>query len=295
MKASKLALALVLTASVLSAETRPFNDFAYSAALRIQNRRTWEITTNDLPEGRADDVLYVLRRENSIPELLRLKDQVTIDKRMAQFIAARGQGRMLRRWLKESCSPWMLERLAPLLYEEDVPHRRPGEDDDLGDMGYSMTVAAIMANIVATSREFPEEVRKAAAGIPGLASNYNSELITVMRRWWETNGAHVRAEQYDKVTSPIYTPAQYDWPAVAPAVVRPKPEPPPPSAPSTNPPAARPVVPPAPPPPSNTQASAACSLTPVPPPPARRRWPVAALTALVLLGAGFALTRPRWR
>ncbi len=43
MKASKLALALVLTASVLSAETRPFNDFAYSAALRIQNRQDWRL------------------------------------------------------------------------------------------------------------------------------------------------------------------------------------------------------------------------------------------------------------
>lgn len=161
-----------------------------------------DLTKADLPAGFENEVLAQLRKIHFIADLIRLNDQVTIDKVIQQYKEVQGKDTALRNALENCCAPWILDELAPLLYEEDSLNPRSWHDS-FGvswDVGYSMSVAEVMTTIVGKSPEFSDEVRKTAtASNPYPYHCIDPMRIALMRNWWKLNKDAILAERFAEV------------------------------------------------------------------------------------------------
>ena len=88
-----------------TADDWQLREWVSNEALRLENMRIAEVTTNALTEGREEDLLQELRKRKAISLLLRLRDPKTTEDVLKEFKAARGKCSGLRRALASSCSP----------------------------------------------------------------------------------------------------------------------------------------------------------------------------------------------
>jgi hypothetical protein len=189
------------------AEVRQSREWASSEAVRLQNMRITEVTTNAFTVGREEELLQELRKRKAIILLLRLRDRKTTEDVLKEFKGARGKCSGRRIALAKSCAPWLLDDLAPLLYEEDTFYKREWNEggDGHSDFGYSMSVAQIMTRIIASSPEMPAEVRGSAGALRGVDENsLHVGLLDMMRQWWKVNESALREERYAEVTPPAF-------------------------------------------------------------------------------------------
>ena len=75
------------------------------------------ITRQSLPKGKEEEVLQVLRRKGVYDVLFRLNDQPGIDEFIAKYREKRGLGYRLVQELEMCKAPYILDELAPSLYE----------------------------------------------------------------------------------------------------------------------------------------------------------------------------------
>lgn len=204
-------LLLFLLCLPAAADDWQLREWASTEALRLENMRIAEVTTNALTEGREEDILQELRKRKAIGLLLRLRDPKTTEDVLKQFKAARGKCSGLRRALANSCAPWLLDDLAPLLYEEDSFYPRKWNEggDGHSDFGYSMSVAQIMTTIIANSPEIAAEARGSAGALRGVdANSLDAGLLDMMRRWWKVNEDATREESYAELSPPSFAKPQ---------------------------------------------------------------------------------------
>jgi len=198
----KMRIAVVLV-MILSGLMISYGTSIENMANQIRSIKRSNLTVSDLPKGYEEKVLAQLRKERAVADLIRLNDQETIDKSIEEYKAVKGKDSMLRQKLESCCAPWILDELAPLLYEEEVPVMRYWAEGMTGnnDYGYSMSVAEIMTTIVGKSPEFSEVVRKTAdTANPYPYRCLHPERVTWMRKWWEINQNAILAERFADVT-----------------------------------------------------------------------------------------------
>ncbi len=164
-------------------------------ANKVAGKPMEQINRDVLPKGNEEAVLWVLRKERAYDALFRLNDQPAIDEFISKYRAKKGLDRFLPKYLKDCKAPYILDELAPFLYEgPDYEHRRSttgGEYYD--DHGCAQTTATAMGEIIAKAPEFSEAVRKSVNDRVG-------ESPATMRAWWEKNQQALREERYGEVT-----------------------------------------------------------------------------------------------
>ena len=155
--------------------------------------RNEKIDRSVLPKGREEEVLAVLRSEHAYDALFRLNDQPAIDEFFAKYREKKGLDRMMVQTLERCNAPFILDELAPSLYEgPDFEMRKSTLGGELHvDQGYAMTTAKMMSYIIAKAPEFPEAVRKSVGKGVGPKG---------MRTWWEENQQALREGRYGEVS-----------------------------------------------------------------------------------------------
>lgn len=151
-----------------------------------------QITRKALPEGKEEQVLQVLRSKRVYSVLFRLNDQPAIDEFFAKYREKRGLDYQLVQQLGWCKAPYILDELAPSLYEGPDFEVRATSDGYYTDYGYTVLTAKVMTEILASAPEFPESVRKSVDPLVG-------EHPATMRAWWEANEKALREERYGDV------------------------------------------------------------------------------------------------
>ena len=176
---------------------------AWNLASRFTHLPLSEQTMANLPKGREEEVLNTLIKEKQSEVLLRLNHGPTIDRIVGEFKQLDGKAEGWRRTMERSGSPYIIDELAPQLYETDVMKARDHGGDWGSDYGESAQAAEIIGQLIIRAPEFPPEVKEWAKqhlGIPG------KDLIQAGRAWWELNRDALLANQFDQVKVPASYP-----------------------------------------------------------------------------------------
>jgi len=164
-----------------------------------------ELSREDLPEGYEEAVIADLRFQTAITELLRLNDQVTIDGIIARIREARIErtlvyprndehhGFFLMQDFKYCRAPFIIDELAPLMYEGIGMLQYRESDGPIEPWEFRQWVAGAVAKVVENSLEFSPEVRASAKAY----RRGNAEIVLV---WWEENRTALIEERYGDVT-----------------------------------------------------------------------------------------------
>lgn len=158
-----------------------------------------EFTYEDLPEGKEDIIIEMMRKGGSnMKHLMRLNDQQTIDKLVSKYFKSDGAHGGMVWTFAESASPYILDELATALYvkDEDVKWRTNPNPYYGSDLGMAHEVAKIMLTLIATVPEFSQDVQQSAQNID---PHWPLPLVVTIREWWEQNREALLAEQFDQV------------------------------------------------------------------------------------------------
>jgi hypothetical protein len=176
---------------------------AWNLASHFAHLPLSEQTMANLPKGREEEVLNTLIKEKQSEVLLRLNHGPTIDRIVGEFKQLDGKAEGWRRTMERSGSPYIIDELAPQLYETDVMKARDHGGDWGSDYGESAQAAEIIGQLIIRAPEFPPEVKEWAKqhlGMPG------KDIIQAGRAWWELNRDALLANQFDQVKVPASYP-----------------------------------------------------------------------------------------
>ena len=156
----------------------------------------------NLPKGREQEVIDALVKQLNRPLLLRLNHAPTVEAVISKHLNSNGKDAGTKGDIRFSASPYLIEKLAPVLYFSDELTRRDyGEGD--GDWGESAAAAELIGQIVVKAPEFTPEVKawaKKNIDHPG------DHVIHLARRFWETNQAEIKAQRFGDVIVPTAMP-----------------------------------------------------------------------------------------
>jgi hypothetical protein len=193
-----------------------------------------------------DEIVETSRRLDGAGEwiygslLMRLKDAPTIQKYAERYRDSDGQDDIACRAIAGSNAPWMISEVIQVLQAGEPVSEILG-DTQVG-LGPTGDTRVLITSLLATSPEFPDEVKNwARSHLSKRNIGRQNELIEIIRNWWTTNEAYLRAESFDKVQVPSSNPASLppkqpaQQLAAPPAVIDPTPEPPAPPPPEPTP------------------------------------------------------------
>jgi hypothetical protein len=178
---------------------------AENLAAQFAGRPMQEQTLSNLPQGREQEVLAALIKDQAIYSevLLRLNHSPTVERVLGEFIRSEGRAPHLRKIIERSGSPYIVDEIAIQLYKED--RLSPRNYEEHSDFGESAQAAEIIGQLVIKAPAFSEEVKawaKSHLGTPGLS------IIQAARAWWELNRESLLANQFSEVR----IPASYGFP-----------------------------------------------------------------------------------
>jgi hypothetical protein len=152
----------------------------------------------NLPKGRENEVINSFIEMGFVEVLMRVNHLPTIDKIMQNYYETEGKTFCVRA-IADSCSPYLVEKLAPCLYKGDEMEIR-GRGELGPDYGESCTTALLIGKLLMKSPEFSDEVKKWANSWLRARGPY---CISAARQFWELNQVALKAQEFDKVTVPV--------------------------------------------------------------------------------------------
>lgn len=168
-----------------------------------------KLTSNNLPpsgEGYTlDEVIASLRKlDNESPgrhtsALIRLRDEITIDKYINAYTVDGGMASQAYRILLSSRAPWIIPQVMPLLM--DAPPAQLitlGESVTFGPAGDTHALVLYLLSTSPEMRTAVQEWAKAKLGSTRQLDKMNAS-IQELRAWWRLNAKYFKNERYDLV------------------------------------------------------------------------------------------------
>ena len=196
-RASSIFLVFVTMFDLTQAEESAANLAHQFAGLPLAEKKI-----ENLPKGREQEVIDALVKQLNRPLLLRLNHAPTVNATIKSYFETKGTAFGTKGDIRFSASPYLIEKLAPVLYfSDELILRSYGEGDT--DWGESAAAAELIGQILVKSPEFTPEVKawaKENIDHPG------PHVIQLARHFWETNEAELKAQRFGEAIVPTAMP-----------------------------------------------------------------------------------------
>lgn len=194
---------MVLVCAVLFANAAIGEKLAGNLAQEFKMLPIEQRVMANLPKGREEDVINALIERGSIVTLLRINHGPTVERVIENYLEIEGKSRGFRRQIGDSGSPYLVEKLSPVLYlEDDLIYRRWGEGDR--DFGQSAAAALLVGQLLMKAPEFPAEVKEWAHRNLRM---HSAACVAIARQFWELNEEALKAQRFDQVIAPEGPPS----------------------------------------------------------------------------------------